>query len=49
MEGANRAGWESYLVRTGIYTDAGPYDKATHTVDHVGNAIDHILKKSEEK
>lgn len=48
IAGANACGWESILLRTGVYTDEQwPVTKHRPTVgvfDNVGVAVDHVLK-----
>ncbi|KAJ1888898.1 hypothetical protein LPJ81_006231 [Coemansia sp. IMI 209127] len=48
IAGANRAGWTSILVRTGVFTGAPGTNDATNpankVVDHVGDAVEWIIE-----
>lgn len=46
IDGANRKGWTSFLVRTGVFVEAaeGPKHPATYIVDDFSEAIKMIYK-----
>jgi len=47
IEGANRKGWESILVRTGLWDGHGNHDKhpAKHVVQDMQEAIELIARR----